>query len=181
MTWKKVTSFAKPSIFFDRNPDFWTVLAFSTQNDIRIPDEEKRVLVFLFLTFSIKVYVRIHDKRKCWYYQESWHYVRIREFLRSSATPLNVGGKGCAHLMHKPQSWDNWPSHPYNTWAEHVGFFTDQACIACTKREAPWGVWWVAWGMSCIILWATCEADFRTLCALSAYRMTAPNELEGRE
>ena len=34
--------------------------------------------------------------------------------------------------------WDR-PSHPYNAGMENVGFFTDQAGIACTTRETPWG------------------------------------------
>ena len=40
---------------------------------------------------------------------------------------------------------------------------TDQADIACTKREAPWGVRRVALRVSCIllILRTACEADLR--------------------
>ena len=38
--------------------------------------------------------------------------------------------------------------------------FTDQADIAFTKREAPWGVGRVAWRVSCILLRTVFEADF---------------------
>ena len=34
-----------------------------------------------------------------------------------------------------PSSYDHKPSHPYNAGIKRVGFFTDQADIACTKHE----------------------------------------------
>ena len=47
---------------------------------------------------------------------------------------------------------------------------TDQADIACTKREAPRGVWRVARRASCILLRATYEEGFGPLCVLSCIR-----------
>ena len=47
--------------------------------------------------------------------------------------------------------------------------------IACTKREAPWACWRVAWKVSCILPRTTCEAYFRTFCILSCTWMADSN------
>ena len=46
--------------------------------------------------------------------------------------------------------------------------FTYQADVACTKREARWGVRRVAWGVNYVLPRTVREADFSTLCILSS-------------
>ena len=43
--------------------------------------------------------------------------------------PVFTHGRSGMIILYKP-------SHTYNAGTEHVGFFNNQADIACTKREA---------------------------------------------
>ena len=52
--------------------------------------------------------------------------------------------------------------------------FTNQADIACAKREVPWGVRRVAWRVNCILPRTARKMDFGTLCLLSCLWMAAP-------
>ena len=47
------------------------------------------------------------------------------------------GGGGTQFVMAWPLSYGHRPSHAYNAGTEHIRVFTDQADVACTKREAP--------------------------------------------
>ena len=46
------------------------------------------------------------------------------------------GGEGGVLDIMRGRSYDHRPSHPYSAATEHVGFFTDQAGIACCLHQA---------------------------------------------
>ena len=88
---------------------------------------------------------------------------------------LNFGARGrggvlnlCMAVVLRPLTLAHLQCRDGPRW-----IFTDQADIACTKREAPGGVRRVARRMSCILLRTTGGADSRASCVLSCYRTTA--------